>query len=106
MAKNAKKPVVPHLAPASLKDYSRENPALHKLHVDWAYQTMVDLNAAIETFAERSQVDCSILAGLLHEQRAKFLIENQAYRDAAILILCGMTPKGEPHDHGISETAS
>jgi hypothetical protein len=71
------------------KDFSVDNPGLHKLYTGYALETLEVLDRAIEEFDSHSRVDSSILCGVLMRERAKLVANDKAYQDAAVIRYVG-----------------
>lgn len=77
-------------------DFRESNPKLHKLYVIYAQDTLNMLAEFIEQLEERSRVTCSIIAGLLVQERDRLIKADAAYQEAAWRILGNSRLEKEP----------
>jgi hypothetical protein len=88
------------------RDFSQSNPRLHRLYVTYAQEDLRDFAEFIERLGDRSRVNCSIMAGLIHEERAKLIRSDAAYQEAAWRLLAGAEIDPEPAGYGFAAVAA
>lgn len=70
------------------KDFSAVNPRYHRLLVTYAQEDLRDFQQCIDLLtSEHSRVNRSIMAGLIHEERARLIRSDAAYQEAAWRVL-------------------
>lgn len=81
-------------------DFSTSNPNLHRLYVSYAQEELMLYDEMIRNLNEFSRVNPSIMAGLIHQERANLIKEDAAYREAAWRIMADDLVVIEPFIHG------
>ncbi len=69
------------------QDFSTSNARLHRLYVRRAQEELVLYAEIIERLSEFSRINPSIMAGMIHKERASLIKSNTAYQEAVWRIL-------------------
>lgn len=73
-------------------DHRADNPALHNLYVEGAYEDLAIVREALDRMNERSRVPMTLMAGALHEAMQREVARDAAYFEAAALLFAGLEP--------------
>lgn len=74
------------------KDFSVENPGLHKLYVNWAHHHLLAINKAIKRLERFNNINLLDSIIVLNKCRKDLIVGSTAYRDAAALIVANIDP--------------
>lgn len=72
------------------QDYRQSNAKLHALHRAWALEELIEINAFLEDFNERSTWTARSIVQAIRDQVTKHIFEDASWFEAAALVQAGV----------------